>query len=341
MIKPVLRVLCLGILSGVLFGCGGDNAQINEQSILKGEEDQKDPVACASVYEPVCSVELKNIQCITTPCPVGVHKTFPNRCESDAAKAKFLAEGVCGDLEGEPYFKDPVACEKIYEPVCGAVQTTAPCDTVPCPKWVAKTFGNECEARAAQAFIVSKGECKDSSVDRLTGACPAVYAPVCAKATASIACITQPCPTHVYKSFGNSCEATLELANLTFNRECSKLEGALASAEPPVIVSHVFPEVIKQVVVSDVAFDGDLLSLTLTYGGCDAQYFNLYVSESFMESHPVQAKTLFKPMVEDTCKALITSKATYDLMPLKHTYQQAYGTENGEIVLQGIGTYVF
>src|SRR5688572_24379911 len=193
MIKPVLRVLCLGILSGVLFGCGGDNAQIDEPPIVIDVQDPIDPGACTSISEPVCSVELKNIQCVTGPCPIGAHKSFPSRCESDAATARFLAEGTCGDEEGQPYFEEPVACDQVRQPVCGVVSTTEPCHTVPCPAMVRRSFDNQCEARAAQAFIASMNSCSSGPVvGSLAAACLAFFAPVCAKVNAKTNCTTQP-----------------------------------------------------------------------------------------------------------------------------------------------------
>jgi len=335
-------MLSLGLLCGLLYGCGGDTARLGEQAFI--DEDKK-PVACADVYQPVCSVELQNIQCVTTPCPIGIHKTFPNRCESDAAQAKFLAEGKCGDLEGQPYVEeDPIACTKEYRPVCGAVSIIEPCDTLPCPAVVHQTFGNECEARAANAHIIQTGECgklEGAPVTQLEGACPAVFDPVCAKDESNIACITEPCPTHEYKTFGNFCEAQLALASVVLDDECGKLNGVPAFGQPPVKVADKLPEVYKMVTVTDVGFSGDVLTVTLNYSGCSAQYFDLYAADLFMESSPVQVKTRFKPMVEDLCKAYISSKASYDLIPLKHAYQQAYDTEHGEILLQGIGNYIF
>src|SRR5688572_29511859 len=53
MIKPLLRILCLGLLSGLLYGCGGD-AQVGDRALIT--EDHKKPAACADIYEPVCSV---------------------------------------------------------------------------------------------------------------------------------------------------------------------------------------------------------------------------------------------------------------------------------------------
>jgi hypothetical protein len=345
MIKPVLQMLCLGLLSGLLYGCGGDNSQLGDQSLID-DDDHKNPVACADIYAPVCSVELQNIQCITTPCPIGIHKTFPNRCESDAVRAKFLAEGKCGDLEGQPYFEDegPVACTKEYKPVCGAVSITEPCDTIPCPAVVHRTFGNECEARAAKAHIIQAEECgklEATPVTQLEGACPAVFDPVCGKDEGNIVCITEPCPTHGYKTFGNFCDARLALASVVLDDECGKLDGVPAFGQPPVKIAGELPAVQKEVSVSNVKIADDVLTLTLNYSGCSPQYLDLYISDMFMESNPVQVKARFKPMVEDLCLAYFGSEAAYDLIPLKHAYQRAYGTEHGEIVLQGIGSYSF
>ena len=114
-----IQAFTLALFCAALLGCGGDNAA-TEQGLVdqntqqetprddqpKEEEPEDDGIACADIYAPVCSAQLQNIQCITTPCPVGIHKTFPNRCESDAAKAIFLSEGECGDLEGQPYYDE-------------------------------------------------------------------------------------------------------------------------------------------------------------------------------------------------------------------------------------------
>ena len=342
MIKPILRILCLGLLSMLLYGCGGD-PQVDSQSLLSND-DKKGDIACADIYAPVCSVELQNIQCITTPCPIGVHKTFPNRCESDAAKAKFLAEGECGDLEGEPYYEDIVACTREYAPVCAAVTTTEPCDTIPCPAVIHKTFGNKCEAKVAKARILQTGECgklENTPVTSIEGACPAVFDPVCAKDEGKIVCVTEPCPSHQYQTFGNACEAQLTLATVVHGGECGDLEGVPAFAEPPVKIAENLPTTEKTVTISNVRFTGDVLTVTLGYSGCRPQHFDFYVSNLFLESNPVQANSVFKPMVEDLCLAVFSTEFSYDLIPLKHAYQQAYQTERGEIILRGIGRYVF
>ena len=341
MIKPMLRIVCLGLLSGLLFGCGGE-PRVNGQAVLDG--DKKGGTACADIFAPVCSVEKQNIQCFTEPCPIGVHKTYPNRCESNAAKATFLAEGECGDLEGEPYFEEPVACTREYAPVCAAVNIIEPCHTLPCPSVVHKTFGNKCEAKVAKAHIIRAGECGEQEgmpVTALEGACPAVADPVCGKDEGNIVCVTEPCPTHQYKTFGNPCEAELALAPVVLEEACGKLEDTAAFAEPPIQIVAELPTTGKTVTVSEARFNGDLLQVTLGYSGCGAQHFALYAQDAFLESIPLQVHTLFKPTVEDLCLAFITTEFVYDLLPLKHAYQKMYQAEHGEIVLRGIGNYVF
>jgi hypothetical protein len=355
MIKA-MHTFTLALLCAALVACGGDNSAAQSSTQLDDKPDPRpiilpdDGIACDTVYEPVCSVELQNIQCITTPCPIGVHKTFGNQCESDAAKARFLSKGECGELEGQPYYDEkpdddaPIACTKEYNPVCAAETSTEPCTTLPCPVMHHKTFGNPCMARAAKARIVQQGECgklEDTPVTQFEGACPAVHDPVCGKAPAGIACITQPCPTHSYQTFGNSCEAGLARAAVVLDEECGKLEGTIAFAEPPVTIVEKLPAVEKEVKVDNVRFEGDRLFVTLGYSGCAEQHFDLQLSSIFMESNPVQAETVFVPAVNDRCLAYFTTEFAYDLIPLKHAHQQGYHQEHAEIILRGIGRYRF
>lgn len=297
--------------------------------------------------QPVCVVEPQDIQCVTTPCPTGVHKTI---MQSDCAvdlplPHTVVRKGECGELEGQPVFDEPEACTKEYAPVCAAVPTLEPCDTVPCPNLIHKTFGNDCMARAAQAYIISEGECGErlegQVVTELSGICPAVEDPVCAKARAPIQCVTEPCPDHQYQTFSNECKAFFALAEIAFDDQCGELEGAVAFGSPLVQRVEELPSTDKRPSVTDVLFEGDSVSVTLGYSGCEEQHFHLYVSAAFLESDPVQVNTVFVPMVEDACDAALSTALRYDLTPLKHAYQQSYQTETGSIVLQGIGTYSF
>ena len=117
------------------------------------------PPAAASarpITNQSAPVEPQNLQCIKAPCPTGVYKTYSNQCASDLAKAKFISNGECGDLEGKPYIEELTACTAQYDPVCAAATDIAPCKTIPCPARLYKTFGNACEASVAKAGVIQK-----------------------------------------------------------------------------------------------------------------------------------------------------------------------------------------
>lgn len=116
------------------------------------------PGGCPDVWDPVCGCD-------------GV--TYGNECDARAALAQIAHEGecneVCGGLLGGPCDEGefckfpagecdiadnagecveiPLACPDVWDPVCG-------CDGV--------TYGNVCEADAAQAQIDHEGDCGTS-----------------------------------------------------------------------------------------------------------------------------------------------------------------------------------
>lgn len=63
----------------------------NEIKISLGAADES-PVACTMEYAPVCGE--KTIYCIKAPCPQP-RVTYGNKCQLNAAKAKFLYSGEC------------------------------------------------------------------------------------------------------------------------------------------------------------------------------------------------------------------------------------------------------
>lgn len=333
-----------GSSSGVTSSSSGHTKPSSSSSSSSGKSSSSSSSSsggtiCPSIYKPVCSVEPQNLQCIKAPCPTGVYKTYSNQCASDVAKAKFISNGECGDLEGKPYVEEPTACTLQYDPVCAAATDAAPCKTIPCPAVVHKTFGNACEANVAKAQVVSKGECgklEGTPVLKLEGACTTDAPGACAKTTSNIVCVTTPCPTHVYKTFSNRCEADRVLASVIGDGPCGSLQGVTAGGEPPVKLVDSLPTA-SAAKVGNVQFKGDVLTLTLGYSGCGPQHFDLYIGKAFLKSKPVQANFAFKAQREELCEAYFTTEFSYDLLPLK----QHYGAEHGEIVLPGIGSYVF
>lgn len=81
--------------------------------------------------------------------------------------------------------------------------------------------------------------------------------------------------------------------------------------------------------------NGDTLRIEVSYsGGCVTHDFKFLVGRSFMESYPVRTFTfLSHEDNDDECDNLITEELTFDLTPLKTTYQEAYQTETGTVIM--------
>ena len=125
------------------------------------------PVACDQRYNPVCASLDTGIQCVTTPCPTNVYKTYGNRCSADAAKSPVLFDGECGKLEGEPVDGQAVVCAAVYMPVCAKAVSNIVCVTSPCESHQYKTFGNNCEAGAALAMTSFNNSCDTYGIEGL------------------------------------------------------------------------------------------------------------------------------------------------------------------------------
>ena len=238
----------------------------------------------------------------------------------------------------------PGFCTKEYAPVCGtqAVQ----CLTAPCPP-LHKTYGNQCEAESNNAAVLFKGECgklEGKPVESLPAACPEVFAPVCAKKyNPSVACITEPCPTYEYKTFGNSCEAAAHFAAFSFDDSCDtySLEGRLSFSGSPVRLNLNDDKALQNVTFISATIKDDVLTAKVAYSGCGEQAINFTVDTAFLESFPVQANNYFSKNVNDACQAYFEQEYSFDLLPLQAAYKTMYQTDNGEIILRGIGSYSF
>ena len=89
-------------------------------------------------------------------------------------------------------------------------------------------------------------------------------------------------------------------------------------------------------VVNSVALGGDRLSIEVSYaGGCREHAFTLVISETFLESDPVQLPAvLVHDANGDTCEAWLTATHVFDLALVRTHHRRAYGPGPGRVVLQ-------
>ena len=89
-------------------------------------------------------------------------------------------------------------------------------------------------------------------------------------------------------------------------------------------------------VVNSAALDGDRLSIEVSYGGgCREHTFTLVVSETFLESDPVQLPAVLAHDANgDPCEAWLTASHVFDLAVVRAHYRRAYGPGPGRLVLQ-------
>lgn len=236
-----------------------------------------------------------------------------------------------------------VICTKEYMPVCALVPNSKVCVTSPCPSHTYQTFGNRCEAQGANTLVIGEGECGDKEgqdyYDQV--ACPAVYQPVCAKAPAPIQCVTTPCPTHEYRTFGNLCEAGVGRALVSFNGECSlaQLDNQPTFAEQPVRLYNVNSNLAElpaagSVKVIEASITEDILTAKLGYSGCNEQPVSFNVDAStVLESLPVQLVYHFAPREEQACDAYFETEFTYDLLPVRAVFRDHVESEPGLAIL--------
>ena len=100
------------------------------------------------------------------------------------------------------------------------------------------------------------------------------------------------------------------------------IDGEIAITDRP-------PSVLQETAfqLDSVRIDNDILRLTVVYGGgCAEHQFELLMSPSgFAESLPVQASVYLRHVADDPCDAVIRRELAFDLRPVAHHFQIAYG----------------
>ncbi|MDE0206921.1 MAG: hypothetical protein OXP66_12960 [Candidatus Tectomicrobia bacterium] len=87
------------------------------------------------------------------------------------------------------------------------------------------------------------------------------------------------------------------------------------------------------------SLEGDVLTLVLSYsGGCARHDFTLVADSRFQEADPVWLNVhLAHDAHGDPCEAYPTNRYEFDLMPVRMLYQDAYGKNEGVIILRLMG----
>ena len=89
-------------------------------------------------------------------------------------------------------------------------------------------------------------------------------------------------------------------------------------------------------VANSAAVEGHALTVEVSYaGGCRRHIFTLVISQSFMESDPVQLPAeLVHEANGDACEAWLTNVRVFDLDLVRTRYRQFYGPGPGTVVLR-------
>ncbi len=177
--------------------------------------------------------------------------------------------------------------------------------------------------------------------------CTADYRPVCAKKPlAGVVCITAPCQTDRYLTYGNSCGAQAENAWISIQSECGGLEDVIAFHQKPVVITNIglLDIISESFQINRVDILDDALTLEFEVsGGCGSHDFTLYADEVFQESDPVQLSYIIAYTASDECDNIITIEKEFDLLPVKEIYRRAYPDATGEqsVNLNDLGIYQF
>jgi hypothetical protein len=234
-------------------------------------------------------------------------------------------------------FDNSTVCTTEYAPVCAAFDTGIRCITTPCPSSVYRTYGNRCNAELDVSAVLFDGECgklEGQPIESEPVFCPAIAAPVCAKAPTNVVCVTSPCESHQYKTFGNGCEAAGARAAFSFDGHCNliNMEGLLSFAQEPVrlynlehnldggLHSEAMPKG-SSVTVGKASILDNVLTVTLSYSGCKVQPIHFNVDAAgLLKSAPPQLVYSFTKDVEDVCEAYFTSTYEFDLLPISKRF---------------------
>ena len=200
--------------------------------------------------------------------------------------------------------------------------------------------------------VVDSGQQRCSISQQLDLVCNSVdcttnYDPVCAKKPlAGVVCVTSPCPTDKYLTYGNSCGARSDNAWISLSSECGGLEDIITFHQKPVVIANfalldIFTDD-YQVIESKIVDDEILITFSVS-GGCGSHDFTLYADEIFQESDPIALGNVIGYTKNDSCNNQIVFDKEFDLLPIKEIFQRVYPNQTGEqtVNLGDLGLYQF
>jgi hypothetical protein len=192
----VTRVCAAALLAvGAMVALPAERASAQDFSIQIGPDGVRVGGGCPRTYDPVCAGPRSN------------PRTYRNACLARRDEARIRYEGECrrgggGYIDGGGVR----VCPEIYAPVCARQRNG-----------VVRTLSSACVAASVGARVLYNGECQrggggdwgGSTPPYSGGACPRIYAPVCAG------------PRGNERTYSNSCVAQRAGARIRYSGQCA------------------------------------------------------------------------------------------------------------------------
>jgi hypothetical protein len=124
---------------------------------------------------------------------------------------------------------------------------------------------------------------------------------------------------------GEQCREVIASCSVTY---CRPIDDQLLQCEE----NQMLPNDPFEIEEARVEFDTLWLS-TVHNGGCEMHIYSGCFSD-FAESAPVQITiNIGHDAIADTCRSSVTEEHTFDLTSLRQAYQNGYGVDSGEVIL--------
>ena len=116
---------------------------------------------------------------------------------------------------------------------------------------------------------------------------------------------------------------------------CVSFSGCITSFQDIVIDDSLYNNAPRDpVTINNVKLLKNILFMNISYGGGCEEHEFLLIATSFMESEPVQVNILLSHEDnDDPCDMWINKNHSFNLLPLKRSWQHLYQEISGTIVM--------